>query len=114
MREKVLEALAGFEKPASAYDIAEAVSKAEGRRVAANSVYRIGIIDESKSGLTSRIRGRDPIPGLRGSSHNKCRAGRGTSQTSARVAFFRDLAPGNSPAYARRIALRPPRRVRFG
>src|SRR6188508_335078 len=41
MRERVFEALAGFDKPASAYDIAEAVSKAEGRRVAANSVYRI-------------------------------------------------------------------------
>jgi Fur family transcriptional regulator, zinc uptake regulator len=41
MRKRVFEALAGFEKPASAYDIAEAVSKAEGRRVAANSVYRI-------------------------------------------------------------------------
>lgn len=41
MRERVFEALAGFDKPASAYDIAEAVSKREGRRVAANSVYRI-------------------------------------------------------------------------
>jgi Fur family zinc uptake transcriptional regulator len=41
MREAVFEALAGFEKPASAYDIAEAVSKTQGRRVAANSVYRI-------------------------------------------------------------------------
>jgi len=41
MREAVFEALAGFDKPASAYDIAEAVSKAQGRRVAANSVYRI-------------------------------------------------------------------------
>lgn len=41
MRASVFEALAGFEKPASAYDIAEAVSKSEGRRVAANSVYRI-------------------------------------------------------------------------
>lgn len=41
MREAVFDALAGFDKPASAYDIAEAVSKAEGRRVAANSVYRI-------------------------------------------------------------------------
>ena len=41
MRESVFDALAGFDKPASAYDIAEAVSKAEGRRVAANSVYRI-------------------------------------------------------------------------
>ena len=41
MRASVFEALAGFEKPASAYDIAEAVSSAQGRRVAANSVYRI-------------------------------------------------------------------------
>lgn len=41
MRASVFEALAGFDKPASAYDIAEAVSKKEGRRVAANSVYRI-------------------------------------------------------------------------
>jgi len=41
MRAAVFEALAGFDRPASAYDIAEAVSKAEGRRVAANSVYRI-------------------------------------------------------------------------
>jgi Fur family zinc uptake transcriptional regulator len=41
MRAAVFEALAGFDKPASAYDIAEAVSKVQGRRVAANSVYRI-------------------------------------------------------------------------
>ena len=41
MRAAVFDALAGFERPASAYDIAEAISKAEGRRIAANSVYRI-------------------------------------------------------------------------
>src|SRR5436190_19354975 len=41
MRAAVFDSLASFEKPASAYDIAEAVSKSEGRRVAANSVYRI-------------------------------------------------------------------------
>jgi Fur family transcriptional regulator, zinc uptake regulator len=41
MRASVFDALAGFEKPASAYDIAESVSKTQGRRVAANSVYRI-------------------------------------------------------------------------
>lgn len=41
MRGKVFRALNGFERPASAYDIADAVSKAEGRRIAANSVYRI-------------------------------------------------------------------------
>ena len=41
MRASVFEALAAFDKPASAYDIAEQVSKTQGRRVAANSVYRI-------------------------------------------------------------------------
>jgi Fur family zinc uptake transcriptional regulator len=41
MRASVFEALASFDKPASAYDIAEEVSKRQGRRVAANSVYRI-------------------------------------------------------------------------
>ena len=41
MRGAVFEALSGFDKPASAYDVAEAVSKAQGRRIAANSVYRI-------------------------------------------------------------------------
>jgi Fur family transcriptional regulator, zinc uptake regulator len=41
MRSSVFDALSSFEKPASAYDIAEAVSKSQGRRVAANSVYRI-------------------------------------------------------------------------
>lgn len=41
MRAAVFDALASFGRPVSAYDIAEAVSKAQGRRVAANSVYRI-------------------------------------------------------------------------
>jgi Fur family transcriptional regulator, zinc uptake regulator len=41
MRAAVFAALAAFDKPASAYDIAEAVSTARGKRVAANSVYRI-------------------------------------------------------------------------
>ncbi len=41
MRSSVFAALAGFDKPASAYDIAEKVSQTEGRRIAANSVYRI-------------------------------------------------------------------------
>ena len=41
MRAHIFDALAAFDRPASAYDIAEAVSKATGRRVAANSVYRI-------------------------------------------------------------------------
>lgn len=41
MRHSVFAALAGFDNPASAYDIAESVSKARGKRVAPNSVYRI-------------------------------------------------------------------------
>ena len=41
MRAAVFDALAAFDRPASAYDIAEAVSKSQDRRVAANSVYRI-------------------------------------------------------------------------
>lgn len=41
MRETVFRALSGFAKPASAYDIAEEVSRVVNRRVAANSVYRI-------------------------------------------------------------------------
>jgi Fur family zinc uptake transcriptional regulator len=41
MRAAVFAALASFDKPASAYDIADKVSKSEGRRIAANSVYRI-------------------------------------------------------------------------
>jgi Fur family transcriptional regulator, zinc uptake regulator len=41
MRASVFDALSAFDKPASAYDIADAVSKAQGLRVSANSVYRI-------------------------------------------------------------------------
>ncbi len=41
MREDVFRALAAQDRPASAYDIAEAVGNARGKRVAANSVYRI-------------------------------------------------------------------------
>jgi Fur family zinc uptake transcriptional regulator len=41
MRADVFAALADSERPVSAYDIAEDVSKARGKRVAANSVYRI-------------------------------------------------------------------------
>ena len=41
MRAAVFAALASFDRPASAYDIAEQVSKNQDRRVAANSVYRI-------------------------------------------------------------------------
>lgn len=41
MRAAVFHALSELSRPASAYDIAEAISRDEGRRVAANSVYRI-------------------------------------------------------------------------
>jgi Fur family zinc uptake transcriptional regulator len=41
MRAAVFDALASFDRPASAYDIADKVSQSQGRRVAANSVYRI-------------------------------------------------------------------------
>ena len=41
LRASVFAALAGFGRPASAYDVAESLSRAQDRRVAANSVYRI-------------------------------------------------------------------------
>lgn len=41
MRATVFAALAGIHKPASAYDIADAVSQKRGKRAAPNSVYRI-------------------------------------------------------------------------
>ena len=41
MRAAVFDALAAFDQPASAYDIAEKTSATLGRRVAANTVYRI-------------------------------------------------------------------------
>jgi Fur family zinc uptake transcriptional regulator len=41
MREAVFAELARHERPASAYDIADNLSKARGKRVAPNSIYRI-------------------------------------------------------------------------
>ena len=41
MRAGIFAALASFDRPASAYDIADVASRQRGRRVAANSVYRI-------------------------------------------------------------------------
>ena len=41
MRAAVFEELARHERPASAYDIADNLSKSRGKRVAPNSVYRI-------------------------------------------------------------------------
>ena len=41
MRQSVFEELARHDKPASAYDIADNLSRSRGKRVAPNSVYRI-------------------------------------------------------------------------
>ena len=41
MREAVFTELAGHERPVSAYDIADNLSAARGKRVAPNSIYRI-------------------------------------------------------------------------
>ena len=41
LRQDTFEALAGQDRPVSAYDIAEELGKLRGKRVAANSVYRI-------------------------------------------------------------------------
>ena len=41
LRQDVFEALAEQDRPVSAYDIAEELGKRRGKRVAANSVYRI-------------------------------------------------------------------------
>ena len=41
LRQDVFEALAGQDRPVSAYDIAEELGRRRGKRVAANSVYRI-------------------------------------------------------------------------
>ena len=41
LRAEVFEELATYDRPASAYDIADGVSKRRGKRIAPNSVYRI-------------------------------------------------------------------------
>ncbi len=41
LRAAVFESLEGFGHPASAYDVADRLSRAQDRRIAANSVYRI-------------------------------------------------------------------------
>ena len=69
MREAVFEALASFDNPASAYDVAEAVSKSEGRRIAANSVYRILDLFVAR---TSRGASRAPTPISPTSIPNAC------------------------------------------
>jgi Fur family zinc uptake transcriptional regulator len=69
MRAAVFDALAGFSRPASAYDIAEAVSQREGRRVAANSVYRILDLFVSAN-LAARV---ESVNGYLANTHPDCR-----------------------------------------
>lgn len=54
MRADIFAVLATFEKPASAYDIADLVSQKRGKRVAPNSVYRILDLFVSNN-LASRV-----------------------------------------------------------
>ena len=54
MREAVFLELARFERPTSAYDIADRLSEARGKRVAPNSIYRILDVFVS-NGLAVRI-----------------------------------------------------------
>ena len=54
MRAAVFATITGFARPASAYDLAEALSRDQGRRVAANSIYRILDLFEAKN-LVRRI-----------------------------------------------------------
>lgn len=54
MRAAIFDVLAGFDKPASAYDIADLVSQNRGKRVAPNSVYRILDLFV-KSNLATRV-----------------------------------------------------------
>ena len=68
MRAAIFDALAAEEKPASAYDIADTVSKARGKRVAPNSVYRIldlfvtnNIAMRATSRRTHITRGNNPF-----------------------------------------------------
>jgi Fur family transcriptional regulator, zinc uptake regulator len=58
MRAAVFEALASFDQPASAYDIADKVSATLGRRVAANTVYRILDLFVSKN-VAMRVESRN-------------------------------------------------------
>lgn len=58
MRAAVFEALASFDQPASAYDIADKVSQLLERRVAANTVYRILDLFVSKN-VAMRVESRN-------------------------------------------------------
>jgi Fur family zinc uptake transcriptional regulator len=58
MRAAVFETMAAFSKPASAYDIADTLSRNQERRIAANSVYRILDLFVSKN-LAQRIESKN-------------------------------------------------------
>ena len=123
MRAAVFEALAGFDKPASAYDIAEAVSKARGKRVAANSVYRI--LDlfvgtnlarrvESANAYVANAASRLPprlhLPDLRqlraGDAHRRRQACRAACAKPRPSAGFAAGPPGDrGPRHVRRLQL---------
>jgi len=69
LRSAVFEALSKAERPSSAYDITEQLSASQGRRVAANSVYRILDLFVSNN-LAQRIESANayianPHPGCR-------------------------------------------------
>jgi Fur family zinc uptake transcriptional regulator len=69
MRADVFAALAARDKPASAYDIAESVSASRGKRVAANSVYRILDLFE-RTNLARRVESANAYVA---NSHPGCR-----------------------------------------
>ena len=58
LRATVFETLAAFAHPASAYDVAEAASARAGRRIAANSVYRILDLFVAKN-VATRVESRN-------------------------------------------------------
>ena len=109
MREEVFQALAAQSRPVSAYDIAEAVSQARGKRVAANSVYRILDLFVA-SNLARRIESANayianPHPGCRhdciflicdscgGATHLDDDGMTGALIEAARGAGFADIRP---------------------
>lgn len=69
MRADVFRALAARDRPASAYDIADEVGTARGKRVAANSVYRILDLFV-RTNLVSRI---ESVNAYLANAHPGCR-----------------------------------------
>lgn len=109
MRADVFEALAARATPGSAYDIAEIVGARRGKRVAANTVYRILDVFE-RANLARRIESANayvanPHPGCRHdcifmicdacgrASHLDNDALTGALRDAARLAGFADVRP---------------------